>query len=99
MESFRAVDEDTKVIITNSKEIRSFGKAIRGAKRVPGVVNVVDPDYQVEFGDRSYYLWVEGDSGAIMNVNDTYTIFRLSNTSAQRIYEIIHDRPIEVTSP
>jgi len=51
---------------------------------------MADPEYKVELGDESYFLWVSEEYGTIMNLNDTNTIYTLSKSSAKTIKELLN---------
>lgn len=90
MESFSKVEEGSLTKFTGSKSIKNFIKAFDNAKKEPGIVNMVDPDYKVEVGSKSYFLWISEEHGTIMNINDTHTIFTLSKHSAKTINELLN---------
>lgn len=88
--SFSAIEEDLLITLTDSKEVKNFIKAINNVKREPGIVNMADPEYKVELGDNSYFLWISEEDGIIMNLNDTNTIYTLSKNSAKTINELLN---------
>ena len=90
MKSFSAIEEDSSTTFTDSKVVKDFIKAFNNAKREPGIVNMADPEYKVELGDESYFLWVSEEYGTIMNLNDTNTIYTLSKSSAKTIKELLN---------
>ncbi len=89
MKDFTEVKEDSKWELTDSAEIRVIRQAFKGAKKQPGIVNMAEPQYRLELDKNTYFLWIGEDSGTIMNVEDTHTIYSLSSKSAKRVYEII----------
>ncbi|MGP7817408.1 hypothetical protein [Niallia sp. 01092] len=65
-------------------ELQTFVNAINKAKKVSGIVNVAAPDYllTIAFEDNeifTYSLWLNSDSGSIMNDKDTNTLYTLPN--------------------
>ncbi|WP_167578568.1 hypothetical protein [Jeotgalibacillus proteolyticus] len=50
---------------------------------------MIDPEYHVEFGQESYYLWISKEHGTIMNQDDSHTTYSLSHDSAEKIYELV----------
>ncbi|RSD28677.1 hypothetical protein [Mesobacillus subterraneus] len=92
MKSFSETDMDILVKYTDSKVINAFIKAFNAAHKEPGVVNMADPDYKVELGDETYFLWLEDDHGTIMNMEDTNTIYTLSKRSAGILYKTIMEK-------
>lgn len=90
MKSFSTIEEDSLTTFTDSESIKDFIQAFNNAKKDPGVVNMADPEYKVELGDESYFLWVSEGHGTIMNLNDTNTIYTLSKNSAETIEELLN---------
>ena len=85
MESFSEVKEDSLVTFTDKKAIKQFKKAFSSAKKQPGVVDMADPQYKVELGEKSFFLWLSQDHGTIMDVEDTNTIYTLTNKSVKNV--------------
>jgi hypothetical protein len=90
MKSFSVMEEDSLLTFSESKIINDFMTAFKSAKKVPGIVDMADPEFKVELGDKSYFLWISQESGTIMNVNDTNTIYTLSKSSVKTIYELLN---------
>lgn len=90
MESFSVIKKDSLTSYTDSKAVSNLVKAFNKAKKEPGIVNMVDPEYKVEFGEESYYLWISKEQGTIMNLDDTHTIYTLSKNSANTIYKLLN---------
>ncbi|MGG0643525.1 hypothetical protein ABE021_06250 [Sporosarcina gallistercoris] len=90
MESFSEVKEDTLVTFTDENEIKKFKKAISGAKKQPGVVDMADPHYKVELGGKSFFLWLSQDHGTIMKVENTNTIYSLKKKSVSDMNELLN---------
>ncbi|KQL34912.1 MULTISPECIES: hypothetical protein [Bacillaceae] len=90
MDSFSKVGENSLTTYTDSSVMKDFKNAFNSANKEPGIVNMVDPDYKIEFGDKSYFLWISDEHGTIMNTNDTHTIYSLSESSAKKIVEILN---------
>ncbi|WP_438317031.1 hypothetical protein [Sporosarcina sp. FA9] len=88
MESFSEVKEDSLVTFTKKKEIKQFKKAVNSAKKQPGIVDMADPQYKVELGGRSIFLWLSQDHGTIMDIEDTNTIYTLTNKSVKNVNNI-----------
>ena len=90
MESFSEVREDSLVTFTDKKAIKQFENAFRSAKKQPGVVDMADPQYKVELGGKSFFLWLSQNHGTIMDVEDTNTIYSLTNKSVENINNMFH---------
>ena len=76
--------------LKEANEIAIFNKAVNGATKEPGIVNMANPHYQFNIDGESYFLWIDEISGTIMNKKDTNTIYSLSITSVQEINEFIN---------
>ena len=88
LESFSEVKEDSLVTFTDKKAIKQFKKAFSSAKKQPGVVDMADPQYKVELDEKSFFLWLSQDHGTIMDVEDTNTIYTLTNKSVKNVNNI-----------
>ncbi|HZG87963.1 hypothetical protein [Paenibacillus sp.] len=89
MESFSSVDNDSLIAITDAEAIRTVRAAIGQAQKYPGIINVVDPEYKIEFGAETYYLWINENSGSLMNIKDTHTIYTLPASSAKTLQGVV----------
>lgn len=89
-DSFSTVRKDPLLTITNTQEIEDLVRAFNKAKKVSGVVDVANPDYFVEAGEDSYFLWIEQDQGSIMHEDDSHTLYSFSKKSAKTVYELIN---------
>lgn len=70
-------------------EIEIFTEAVNNSKQEPGIVNMSDPQYTFKLGEESYYLWIDKESGTIMNTKDTHTIYTLPSSSIEKVYEYV----------
>lgn len=76
--------------LKEANEIALFNKAVNGATKEPGIVNMANPHYRFSIDGKSYFLWIDAISGTIMNTKDTHTIYSLSITSVQDINDFIN---------
>lgn len=90
MKSFAEIRKNSLITFTDTKVETAFEEAFHSAERVPGIVDMADPDYRVEFGDEAYFLWISDEHGTIMNTNDTHTIYTLSKSSAKMLYQLLN---------
>ena len=90
MESFSVIKKDSLTSYINSEVVSHLVTAFKKAKKESGIVDMVDPDYKVEIGEESYYLWISKEQGTIMNLDDTNTIYTLSKSSAHPIYKLLN---------
>ena len=68
----------------NSIELQTFVHAIKTAKKIDGVVDVLAPDYLLTFTfedktNSKYSLWLGKYEGSIMNENDSNTMYILQS--------------------
>ncbi len=91
MEGFSKVHMYPSINFSKTEE-KVFKNAFDGAKKVSGVANIVDPDYQVILGTENYYLWINEESGTIMNVKDKQTVYSLSKSSAKKIFDLLNEK-------
>ncbi|MFJ7824834.1 hypothetical protein [Psychrobacillus sp. NPDC096623] len=90
MESFSDIKKDSLTSFTDSKVVNDFVKAFNNAEKMPGIVDMGNPEYKVEFGEESYFLWISEESGTIMNLKDTHTIYVLSKSSAKTVNDLLN---------
>ena len=76
--------------LKETEEIDLFTKAVNDSMKEPGIVNMTNPHYQFSIGNESYFLWIAEDSGTIMNTKDTHTIYSLSSSAVEEIYEFVN---------
>ncbi|WP_025783221.1 hypothetical protein [Sporosarcina sp. D27] len=79
MRSFNEVVPNSEREITQLSDARTFQRAVWTAKKLPGVVDVADPNYKVTIGKNEYYLWlyVGEEVGSMMKVTNTNNLYRL----------------------
>ncbi|WP_010094000.1 hypothetical protein [Ornithinibacillus scapharcae] len=80
-----------KLVLEDSETISMIEGAISTAKKVAGIVDMADPEYRMELGERTYFLWLDEKSGTIMNTVDTHTIYSLTDSSIKQFNELIQD--------
>ncbi|WP_226669660.1 hypothetical protein [Metabacillus litoralis] len=77
------------LVIEDRKTIEMIEEAVSNSEKQPGIVNMADPEFKIEIGEETYFLWVDAKSGTIMNTKDTHTIYSLSVRSSKQINDII----------
>lgn len=77
--------------IEDEETISDIEEAINTAMKMPGIVDMADPEYRIELGEQTYFLWLDEVSGTIMNTVDTHTIYTLKDRHVPQLYEIIQD--------
>ncbi|MBM7095243.1 hypothetical protein JSY36_05690 [Bacillus sp. H-16] len=89
MNSFSDVNEDSALVVTDDDDIAIFTKAVNGAKKQRGVVDMDDPHFKVEIGEEAYFLWTGTEHGTVMNTDETHTIYSLSPRAAGQVNDWI----------
>lgn len=80
-----------KIELKDSDGIGIFTEAVNNANQWFGEVDMESPHYLFTLDEESYYLWIDTESGTIMNTKDTGTIFSLTGESVQKVYDYIND--------
>jgi uncharacterized protein YihD (DUF1040 family) len=75
--------------ITDRDIIHHFELAFKTAKKQPGIVDMIEPEYKVILGENIYFLWLNNEHGTIMNIEDTHTIYTLKDASFKRINDVL----------
>jgi hypothetical protein len=89
MKSFQEKEQNSLKVITNTAEISVFSRAFKHATKNPGIADMADPNYKVELGKETYFLWIADEAGTIENVNNTNTTYSLSKKSAEEVYQLM----------
>lgn len=89
MKSFAEMKVDSLRVITDSEEIAMWHKAIKDSVKQLGIVNMADPEYRVELGEKAYFLWIGEEGGTIMDMKETHTIYSLTQKYAIAVHKAI----------
>ncbi|MFD1738694.1 hypothetical protein ACFSCX_19425 [Bacillus salitolerans] len=88
--SIDSTESNSETLVINATEtIEMINEAIENAEKQLGIINMADPEFKIEIGEETYFLWIDEKSGTIMNIEDTHTIYSLSVSSVNQINEII----------
>ncbi|MBO0588382.1 hypothetical protein [Sporosarcina sp. E16_8] len=71
-------------------EVAIFVKAVKDSTKEQGISAIEYPKYIFKLDEEEWFLWATEDTGRIMNVKDTYTIYLLSDSSLKEIKEFIN---------
>ncbi|MCD8503143.1 MAG: hypothetical protein LRY71_17675 [Bacillaceae bacterium] len=80
------------VFLQEPTEFQIFSEAVETAIQLDGIFNMTTPDYYFFLEDKLYGLWVSDKSGVIMNMEDTHTIYELTNESLKAINNYLENR-------
>ncbi|MBM7661118.1 hypothetical protein JOC85_001890 [Bacillus mesophilus] len=83
------VNSSGTLVVEDKETIELIEDAVNSAEKQPGIVNMADPEFKIEIGESTYYLWIDEKFGTIMNTEDTHTIYSLSVSSVSKINELI----------
>ena len=90
MPSFTESKQKTLVSsFTDSETVNVFDEAFKIAVKEPGIVDIIEPRYQVKVDEKTYFLWIDKDYGIIMDPKDTHTIYSLSDESSLKILDLL----------
>ncbi|MFJ9465774.1 hypothetical protein [Viridibacillus arvi] len=80
---FTKVNPDTVQTITNTSDIAIVQKLFKNAKKMNGVVDVMEPQYRIQIDNHLYFLWLDLDNNTaiIMDEKDTHTIYKISDAT------------------
>ncbi|GLX68017.1 hypothetical protein [Paenibacillus glycanilyticus] len=89
MISFQETDQISVKVFRDSSDISVFSKAFKHATKNSGIADMADPQYKVEMGKETYFLWLTDEAGTIENVNNTNVTYTLSKKSAGEVYQLL----------
>lgn len=81
--------EDSKVVYSDELEVKRFKKAVKSARKQPGVVEMSEPHFMIEIGTQSYFLWLQEDHATIMDTAETHTIYTVTSASVDSLNDLI----------
>lgn len=74
-----------KIDVNEADEIAIFSRAINNWTIEEGLSYIEYPHFEFSLGEESYLLWISENQGRIMNTQDLYTIYLLSDSSFKEI--------------
>jgi hypothetical protein len=92
---FGRVNSDPYGTFTEKEQVDAFTKAVSSAEKMQGVLDVIQPDYDVvieQDGKRAeIHLWLDAGSehGMYTYVTDTSTGYRLTAEATRELYDLI----------
>ncbi|TMW71199.1 hypothetical protein [Alteribacter natronophilus] len=97
-ERFGSIDGEDPLTITQEDELNIILTAINSSQRIDGSVDMAEGDYDFEIilhdeSPHGFHFWLpaENTTGTIMNVNDTETIYDLTEESSRELTELLFD--------
>lgn len=89
MENFDKIKKNSLVSFKSNQEIKEFEKAFNNLKKQKGKVDIIDPEYKIELGNKSYFMWLNQEKVTVMNTEDTNTIYFLTDENSEIIKKIL----------
>ncbi|WP_143469686.1 hypothetical protein [Lentibacillus sediminis] len=96
---FGEVNTDFFAVWDDEETLVVFENVISNAEKEPGVVNMIEPDFDLEitYADGStqgYHLWAnkEGQKSTLMNVEDTNTIYTVPEVVTNQLIDVIENK-------
>ena len=95
---FGKVNSDDFYTVYEDKEtLDIFKNVITNAVKQEGIVDIAEPEFDVEViytdgNKQGYHLWLgeKGQKSTLMDVNDTHTIYLISEDLTNKLIELIN---------
>jgi len=94
---FNKVNTDFFKEYTDEESLTLFQQAIATTVKNEGVVNMALPEYDVQIVDKAgnkyrYHLWLgdKGQNSSLMHVEDTHTIYTISEEFTEKLAALVH---------
>ncbi|MGR6907344.1 MULTISPECIES: hypothetical protein [Lysinibacillus] len=88
---FSEIKKDSMKKITELEDIELFSTAFNSASKNQGIKDMASPNYKVKLGKKTFYLWINNDSGVIMDASDTHTTYSINENLVKDINEVINN--------
>lgn len=89
MNDFNQEKENSLKTFNKTKEIKVFEEAFNQMKKRAGIVDIIEPEYKVEIGNKTYYIWLSEDVGTVIDAADTNTVYSLSKKTADSLNQLL----------
>lgn len=89
MNDFDQEKENSLKTFNKSTEIKAFEEAFKQMKKQPGIVDMIEPEYKVEIGNKTYFMWLSEEVGTVMDAADTNTVYTLPEKTADSLKELL----------
>ena len=94
---FGKVNSDFFAVYEDKETLDTFDNAISNAAKRDGIVDIAEPEFDLEViytdgNKHGYHLWVgeKGQKSTLMDVNDTHTIYLISEDLTNKLIELIN---------
>lgn len=89
MNDFDQEKENSLKTFNKSTEIKVFEEAYNQMKKQPGIVDMIEPEYKVEIGNKTYFMWLSEEVGTVMDAADTNTVYTLPKKTADSLKKLL----------
>ncbi|MFJ7954528.1 hypothetical protein ACIQZG_23795 [Lysinibacillus sp. NPDC096418] len=93
---FGKVNSDFFTVYKDKETLDIFKNAISNAVKREGIANMAEPKFDIKViytdgNKQGYHQWVgeKGQKSTLMNVNDTYTIYSISEEITNRLIGLV----------
>lgn len=90
MNDFDQEKENSLKTFNKSTEIGAFEEEFNQMKKHDGVVDIVEPEYKVEIGNKTYFIWLSEDVATVMDADDTNTVYSLTKNATKSLNQLIN---------
>ncbi|MBM7632311.1 hypothetical protein [Geomicrobium sediminis] len=93
MKTFNESVPDSTVVIDDQEDVETMQSIIGEGQnsRQPSISDVIDPDYEIEFGKLNYYVWLSESGGSFQDQRDNDHIYPLYKVESQEMLEIVEE--------
>ena len=93
---FGKVNSNFFIVYEDKETLDIFNNAISNAVKRDGIVDMAEPEFDlkvlyIDGNKQGYHLWVgeKGQKSTLMNVNDTHTIYAISEEITNQLVDTI----------
>lgn len=77
--------------LNETNKISIFRRVVSDSTKQQSISYIIQPKYTFKLDNESYFLWITEDEGYIMNIKDTFAIYKLSKSSLKEVKEVIQE--------
>lgn len=93
---FGKVNSEFFTVYEDKETLDIFKNAISNAVKLEGIADMAEPEFDIKVvytdgNKQGYHLWVgeKGQKSTLMNVNDTYTIYSISEEITNQLIDLV----------
>lgn len=88
-ESESLYSESSLQIITEAEVRQQLKQAVERAEKLPGIADMMNPNYKFDLDGDMYFLWISEESGVIMNTLNTHTVYTLQLEDVKEVHHLL----------